>query len=175
MKDKILAANARFTAQVEALLNELSTFDHERLNRKPDAGSWSAIQTLHHLILVEENSLAYIRKKLSFNPQLEKAGPGSWWRSLLLNVTLRVPIKFKAPKSAGNELIPDTDTLNAVRVRWQKIRDEWQEFFEKMPMELIDKAAYKHPRAGRLSWLQMLDFFVAHFERHRGQVHRAVR
>lgn len=174
MKEKILVANARFSAQVEVLLSELFTLDHERLNRKPADGGWSAIQTLHHLILVEENSLAYIRKKLSFNPQLEKAGPGSWWRSLLLNVTLRIPIKFKAPKSAGNELIPDSDTLIAVSARWQKIRGEWQEFFEKMPAELVDKAAYKHPRAGRLSWLQMLDFFVAHFERHRGQVHRAV-
>ncbi|MFN0176850.1 MAG: DinB family protein [Saprospiraceae bacterium] len=174
MKDKILAANARFSDQVEALLNELSTLDHERLNRKPANGGWSAIQTMHHLILVEENSMAYIRKKLSFNPQLEKAGLGSWWRSLLLNVTLRIPIKFKAPKSAGIELIPETDTLKAVNIRWQKIRNEWQAFFENMPDELNEKAAYKHPRAGRLSWLQMLYFFASHFKRHRGQVRRAV-
>ncbi|MDZ4683004.1 MAG: DinB family protein [Saprospiraceae bacterium] len=175
MKEKILAVNTRYTSQVQTLLNELAAFENERLNQKPVDGGWSGIQTLHHLILVEENSLAYIRKKLSFNPQLEKTGLGSWWRSLLLRAILRMPFKFKAPKSAGNERIPETDTLKEVSARWQSIRDEWQEFFEKMPTELADKSAYKHPRAGRLGWLHMLDFFASHFERHRGQVHRTVR
>jgi len=174
MKEKILQANTRYAAQVESLLNELVPLGDERLNRKPANGSWSAIQTLHHLILVEENSMLYIHKKLSYNPQLEKAGLGSWWRSLLLRAILRMPYKFKAPKSAGNERIPELDTLQEVEARWQKIRAEWTVFFEKMPPDLSEKAAYKHPRAGRLNWLQMLAFFSSHFERHRQQVLRAV-
>ncbi|MBC7774238.1 MAG: DinB family protein [Phycisphaerae bacterium] len=174
MKEKILSANARYTAEVEALLNELASLGDERLNRKPADGGWSAIQTLHHLILVEENSIAYIYKKLSFNPQLEKIGLNAWLRSLLLRLSLRSPIKFKAPKSASNELIPERGTLEEISARWQKIRGEWEGFFEKMSPELYDKAAYKHPRAGRLSWLQMIDFFNSHFERHRRQARRAV-
>ncbi|MDO8366286.1 MAG: DinB family protein [Saprospiraceae bacterium] len=174
MKEKILAANARYSAKVDALLSQLASFDNERLNRKSPDGGWSAIQTLHHLMLVEENSLAYLRKKLSFNPPLEKAGPWAWWRSLLLRISLQSPIKFKAPKSAGTERIPETDTLEVVLTRWQKIRAEWLDFFEKMPADLLDKAAYKHPRAGRLSWIQMLDFFAIHFDRHRRQVQRAI-
>jgi len=174
MKKKILQANARYAAQVESLLNELIPLGDERLNRKPADGGWSAIQTLHHLILVEENSMAYIHKKLSFNPPLEKAGLSSWWRSLLLRATLWTPFKFKAPKSAGNERIPESGTLQEVDARWKKIRAEWTAFFEKMSPDLLDKAAYNHPRAGRLSWLHMLDFFSSHFERHRRQVHKAV-
>jgi len=174
MKEKILQANARYAAKVESLLNELVPLGDERLNRKPADGGWSAIQTLHHLILVEENSMAYIHKKLSFNPQLEQAGLGSWWRCLLLRATLWTPIKFKAPKSAGIERIPESGTLQEVVARWKKIREDWTAFFENMPPELQDKAAYKHPRAGRLSWLHMLKFFSSHFERHRRQVHRAV-
>ena len=77
MKEKILQANTRYAAQVESLLNELVPLGDERLNRKPANGSWSAIQTLHHLILVEENSMVYIHKKLSYNPQLEKTGLNS--------------------------------------------------------------------------------------------------
>ncbi|MFN0035986.1 MAG: DinB family protein [Saprospiraceae bacterium] len=174
MKEKILAANARYSAQVGALLNELAPLDDELLNRKPADGGWSAMQTLHHLILVEENSMAYIRKKLSFNPTFEKAGMGAWGRMVLLRITLRSPFKFSAPKSAGNEQIPDTALLEEARARWQKIREEWSEFFENLPADLADKAAYKHPRAGRLNWMQMLGFFSVHFERHRGQVRRAV-
>ncbi|MFN0214807.1 MAG: DinB family protein [Saprospiraceae bacterium] len=174
MKDKILAANTHYGAMVEALLNELKPFDNERLNRKPANGGWSAIQTLHHLMLVEENSMAYLRKKLSFNTPIEKAGIGAWWRSLLLKAVLRIPVKFKAPISAGNERIPEQDTLEEVQLRWNKIRNEWQVFFEELPDELLEKAVYRHPRAGRLSWLQMLNFFNAHFKRHREQVRRAI-
>jgi hypothetical protein len=174
MKEKIRAAHARYDAQVHALLQEFSPLSDDLLNRKPADGGWSAIQTLHHLILVEENSLAYLRKKLSFNPVLEKPGLGSWARSILLGITLRSPLKFKAPKAAGNERLPEYATFPETMAQWQKIRTEWLEFFENMPAELLDKAVYNHPRAGRLSWLQMLDFIHTHFERHCDQARRAI-
>lgn len=153
MKEKINRANARYSALVESLLQELSALDNERLNRKPTDGGWSGMQTLYHLILVEENAMAYVRKKLSFNPTFKKVGLNAWLRSLLLRISLRSPIKFKAPKSAGAELITDSATLTEARDRWQKIRLEWQDFFEKMPPELMDKAAFNHPlrRTNRLA------------------------
>lgn len=174
MKEKILAANKRYTNQVDALLNELAPLGDDLLNRTPADGGWSAMQTLHHLILVEENSLAYIHKKLSFNPELPKSGLGAWFKMWLLRITLRSPIKFKAPKSASAERIPEYATFADTRAQWHKIRAEWTAFFENMPIELEDKAVYRHPRVGLINWLQMLDFIQAHFERHRLQVRRAV-
>ena len=174
MKAKVLSANTRYAAQVDALLNELAPLGDERLNRKPADGGWSAMQTLYHLILVDENSLSYLHKKLSFNPQFEKTGLGAWARGVMLHAFLRAPFKFKAPKSAGSEQIPETGNFAEVLARWKKIRGEWANFFDQMPTELIDKAVYKHPRAGRLGWLQMIGFFGSHFERHRRQVHRAI-
>ena len=174
MKEKILAANKRYAAQVDALLNELALLGDERLNRRPADGGWSAMQTLYHLILVDENSLAYLHKKLSFNPQMEKAGLGAWARGIMLHAFLRAPFKFKAPKSAGNENIPETGNFAEILARWQKIRLEWMNFFQGMPVEILDKAVYKHPRAGRLGWLQMIYFFGSHFERHRRQIRRAI-
>ncbi len=174
MKEKILAANARYTSQVESLLAELAPICDERLNRKPPDGGWSAMQTLHHLILVEENSLAYIRKKLSFNPKLEKSGLGAWSRMILLRITLLSPLKFKAPKSSGVENIPETGNLADASSRWLAARKELKEFFEAMPPELIDKAVYRHPYIGLINWLQMLDFLNLHFKRHREQIRRAI-
>jgi len=174
MKKKIYSAHARYDAKVKAILQEFAPLNNDLLNRKPADGGWSAIQTLHHLILVEENSLAYLRKKLSFGPVLEKSGLGSWTRSLLLGLTLRSPLKFKAPKAAGNERLPEHATFIDTQAQWQKIRTEWQEFFEEMPAEWQDKAVYKHPRAGRLSWMQMLNFISIHFDRHLEQARRAV-
>ncbi len=174
MKEKILTAYRRYASNVDALLTALAPLGDDLLNRKPAEGGWSAIQTLHHLILVEENALAYTRKKLSFNPPLEKAGLNAWTRSLLLRVLLRSTIKFKAPKSAGNERLPDRATFAETEAQWQKIRKEWIEFFEKMPDEFANKAVFKHPRAGRISWLQTIDFFKTHFERHQRQAYRAI-
>lgn len=174
MKEKILAANFRYSAQVETLLKELAPLSDELLNRKPTDGGWSAMQTLHHLILVEENSLAYIHKKLSFNPQLPKSGLGAWFKMIVLRITLRSPIKFKAPKAASAERIPEYATYADTYAQWQKIRAEWTEFFKKIPVELEDKAVYRHPRVGLINWLQMIDFIRAHFTRHRLQVRRAI-
>ncbi len=174
MKEKIRTANARYTQQVEALLAELAPLGDTLLNRKPEKGGWSAMQTLHHLILVEENAMAYIRKKMSFNPQFEKAGFTAWLRSFFLRITLRSPFKFKAPKSASAERIPDIAGFEETQAQWQKIRLEWTDFFDKMPIELADRLTFNHPRAGRIGWLHLLDFFSTHFERHRTQVRKAV-
>jgi len=174
MKLKILAAFDRYSKQVDSLLNELQPISDELLNRKPADGGWSAIQTLHHLILVEQGALAYVHKKLSFNPKLEKAGFNAWGRSVLLSLSLYSPIKFKAPKSAGNERLPAWSTFAETELLWQNSRQEWQSFLAKMPEELADKAAFKHPRAGRLSWLQTFAFLRIHLERHRTQARRAV-
>lgn len=174
MKKKIQATNARYSAKVEDLLNQLAPLGDDLLNKKPADGGWSAIQTLHHLILVEENSMAYIHKKLSFHPKLEKAGIRSMLQSFLLQISLWSPFKFKAPKAAAAERIPDSALLADTRARWERIRHEWTVFLENMPVDLSEKAVYNHPIAGRLSWIQMINFMRAHFERHRGQVLRAV-
>lgn len=174
MKKKIQASNTRYSARVEDLLNQLAPLGDDLLNKKPADGGWSAMQTLHHLILVEENSLAYIHKKLSFQPILEKAGFKSALRGFLLQISLRSPFKFKAPKAAAAERIPDSAFFLETRARWKKIRLEWTTFLDSMPEKLTEKAVFNHPLAGRLSWIHTIGFMAEHFERHRGQVLRAV-
>lgn len=174
MREKILAANARYTEEIDALLRELAAFGDERLRQKPSDNAWSAMQTLYHLVLVEENSLKYIQKKLNYQSVFEKTGMMAWFRSLLLRVSLLSPIKFKAPKVVGEEHFPDSGSLAEIQSRWQHTRAEWRMFFEKMPKELLDKVVYKHIYAGRLNWLQTINFLRLHFKRHRSQIRRAL-
>jgi hypothetical protein len=159
---------------VTTLLAELSKCSELLLNRKPADQGWSAIQTIHHLILVEEQSMAYLRKKLSFDPELKSPGWLAGLKMLLLKLTLALPIKFKAPKSAGSDHIPETDTLESVKSRWMKTRADWTQFFESMPENLLDKAVYRHPRIGLISWLQTISFLSSHFNRHKQQIKRAI-
>jgi uncharacterized damage-inducible protein DinB len=175
MKNKTLEANARHSRLVEDLFREIAPFGDERLNQKPANGGWSAMQVLHHLILVEENSLRYVRKKLSFEPNFKKTGLAAHLRMKLLLFTLRLPIKFRAPASASSEKIPEKADFDETVERWRKVRAEWTDFFEKMPENLADKATYRHPRAGRISFEQMTQFFSGHFKRHRDQIRRSLK
>jgi hypothetical protein len=173
-KSKILARNARHDQAVEALLAELSRHSDEALNQAPANGGWSAMQTAHHLLLAEQNALQYVRKKLSAPATFERVGLSVRWRSWLLWVAMVSPLKFKAPATVSSENLPAWATLADTRAHWQRIRAEWADFFTKLPDELADKAVFRHPRAGRIGWVQMLAFFEAHFNRHLKQIRRAL-
>jgi len=172
MKSKILRRNAAYQKQVVALLDQLAANDDTILNMTALDGGWSAIQTAHHLILTEELSLRYVQKKLSFQPKLEKAGPDSWLRSQLLALYLFLPIKFKAPDAVGDQSLPGFTALADTRSRWLNARQAWTTFLEQLPDDLLDKAVYRHPFAGRFGWLGMLRFFRNHFDRHKKQIYR---
>ncbi len=174
VKTAILQKYADYDQQVQTLLEDFAQYSDEQLNRPPANGGWSPIQVLHHLILTDELSLAYIRKKLSFNPTLEKVGLGNHWRSLLLTVFLQSPFKFKAPAMIGDSNLPAFATLADTRNRWERARRDWQQYLPEIPDQLLDKQVYKHPFAGRLSWLQTVDFIHGHFRRHRKQAWRAL-
>lgn len=175
MKNELLRRNEQYNQLVNKLFTELEPYGDEILNRLPATGGWSALQTMHHLILTEELSLAYVKKKLSFNPGLEPAGPGARWRGFLLWLYLSTPLKFKAPKNVGGDNLPNHSTFTDTRARWQNVRAEWTDFFTQMQENLVGMAVYKHPRAGRMGWLQMLAFFETHFDRHIKQIRRAVK
>jgi hypothetical protein len=173
-KSKILARNTRHDQMVETLLAALARHSDEALNQIPAGGGWSAIQTAHHLLLAEQGALQYVRKKLSAPATFERVGLGARWRSGLLWLAMVSPLKFSAPTNVSGEKLPAWATLADTQAEWRRIRAEWADFFATLPDGLADKAVFKHPRAGRIGWLQMLAFFDAHFNRHLKQIRRAL-
>lgn len=173
MKSSIITRNSAYSQKVQALLQELSAYSDENLNRIPADGGWSAIQVLHHLILSEEFSLQYVQKKMGFTSDFEQNNLSARLRSLLLWVSLSSPLKFKAPARIGKEYLPDFATLAETGQRWMQARKAWEDLFEQLPAELSNKLVYKHPRAGKITWMQMLHFFNTHFDRHKKQIFRA--
>ena len=55
---------------------------------------------------------------------------------------------------------------------WQKALEGWRELLESFPPELLDRAVYRHPRAGYQTIEQALRFVVAHQRRHGRQIRR---
>ena len=169
-KDRLEALNI----EMGQLINYLSTFSEEALNKQPQSGSWSALQVTNHLVLSEKLSLAYCKKKLSFQPQLKKAGVLGSLKSALVQFYLWSPIKAKAPKGISTEVLPENDTVDSVHQKWKVVREEMARFINDLPEEYVDKEVYKHPFGGRLSIDGMMAFFQAHLERHRKQIQKAL-
>lgn len=174
MRKRILIAEQKYQAAVEQLLQEMSRYPFDRLNKKPENGGWSAVQTAYHLILAEEVGLRYVEKKLSFGDDFEKAGWRASYRSFLLNLALVLPLRFKAPKATATENLPQQANFEEMEQRWKTIRASWQHFLEALPEPLLDKAVYKHPRVGKIGWLHLLSFLKLHLSRHQQQIRKAL-
>jgi hypothetical protein len=161
--------------KLEALLQELSKYDHDKLNATPPGGGWSPLQVMQHLIVSETLSLKYVKKKLSFQPTLKPIGMSVIWRTFLLKNYLKTPIKFKAPKMVSSEVLSEVLDFQELATQWRSDRKELKEYLAGLPSELDNKAIYKHPVAGRLGLDGMVTFFDIHFDRHRKQIERALK
>ncbi len=167
--------NERYTQKVAGWLQNLEQYSTEQLNRPASDGGWSVLQNLHHLILAETNSLRYIRKKTSSGSEgIPKVGLGERWRGFLLWAYLKWPAKIKAPAGVSTEALPAQSTLAETRAAYEQLRREWATYIDQVPSELLNRAVYKHPVAGRVGFREALIFFNAHFDRHVGQMQRLI-
>ncbi len=161
-------------AELNKLLEELRNYRESDLNRRPKPGAWSPLQVMQHLMRSEELSQAYVTKKLSFNPTLRNKSIASSFRSAAVNLYLSSPFKFKAPDAIGDNALPEGSSFWEVVKQWTNQRQALADFLENIPAEYRNKEVYKHPVGGRLTLDQMLEFFHAHFRRHRKQIRKAL-
>jgi len=169
-RQKIEQLFSELERQANALLFRLEVYNEETLQTPMEPGVWSVMQVLSHILASERLSLKYIKKKLSFQPQLKNAGIAASLRLLLLRIYLMSPLKFKAPKGVRSEDLPPQGSLEEFRDTWFKERQELKEYIQGLNEDMLRKEIYKHPFVGRLSLTQMLIFFQFHFRRHEKQI-----
>ena len=169
-RQKIERSFRSLEGQTNALFDYLKPYDDEILQTPVSSGVWSSMQVLTHLLLTEQLSLKYIQKKLSFQPELAKAGLKSRLRLSLLRIYLISPLKFKAPEAVQSQDRTPQCNLEEFGQIWQAERAKMKEFIRELDNDLLIKEVYKHPFVGRLSIAQMLQFFQHHFHRHEKQI-----
>ncbi len=157
------------------MLEDIKDQPDSVLNSTPERGGWSILQVVYHIVLVEEASLAYVKKKLSFGTDIPKAGFKGYMRALYLKNIFKMPIKVKAPDAVSEQSMPEEIRFWEVLKKWKDNRAELEAFLEDMPDELLNKALYKHALAGKVTPRNMLIFFDRHFKRHRKQMHRVLK
>ena len=175
MNTKIKTQLHKIDQKLGLLLHDLQHYSDAKLNQQPDESSWSVLQVMQHLMIVEGYAHRYLQKKLSYNPDLQKAGLLANFRSALLNFYLASPIRAKAPEIvSGNTLSTDT-TFWEVAKQWKQQRKVLGEYLETLPPDVFEKEVYKHPLTGRLKLSGMLSFFEKHFDRHHKQIYRTLK
>ena len=175
MKARIGKQIDQLNQKLRLLLEDLKGYSDTQLNRPPAPDKWSPAQVMQHLMLSEQYSLAYIKKKLSFNPQLKKAGMLAGLRVLAINTYLNTPFSFKAPPAIDTPHLSTDAAFWELAKRWKDQRTEMKEYLLSLPDDTLRREIYKHPLIGRMSAMGMLRFFNTHFDRHEKQIKKALR
>ena len=157
--------------QRRLLLDEIARLSHEQQNFKPSPEAWSILQVVNHLLYAEANSVKYLQKKMQGVSSVPKGGVLSGVRSFALNVALRLPVKYKAPKFAL-PVQEEVYVFENIREQWNEVRDEFRKILDQIDADTDEKLIFKHPVAGRLNIYQTLSFLHEHIEHHFKQVER---
>ncbi len=168
-KAKILSKYAQLEAENASLIKEIEKLEESQLNYKSSPEKWCIIQVLNHLKNTEVGTLSYIQKKIKYGG-LQNVNWSAGIRAFLMRSVNNSSIKFKMPSVLTP---PSSDgTLDNIQIEWRDLRAEWKEFIEHFPMEYLDKAVFRHPIFGRLSFMQTMDSMISHQNHHRKQIRR---
>lgn len=157
------------------LLRDLKTYSDNKLNEQPSDTEWSVLQIMQHVMKAEEGAISYVKKKLSFEPELVDANMMSSFRSIFLNMALTSPFKIKAPEKISGASLLTNQTFWEIAKQWKTQRGELVNYLESLPEEYFKKDLYKHPLSGKMTLSSMLSFFNKHVDRHTRQIRRTLK
>ncbi|GAB2534869.1 DinB family protein [Rufibacter soli] len=138
--------------------------------QSPGPGQWSAAKVLYHLAEIDRLVVTALQKRMASPKPLRPYRWGTQIRGFLLNLFLKLPIKFKAP-AVVQEMPAQVVVANVIQ-EWKETRNQLQTFLAQYKPENLDKEVFFHPRSGMLTLSQTLRFMVEHTEHHRRQMKR---
>ena len=161
--------------QKRLLLDSLSKLSAEELNKLPSPGKWSASQIIAHLIVAEQLSINYMKKKIQGAQQADNSGITEEAKMLLLKLSQRIPgLKFKAPRHVV-ENTPAYNDFETLKSEWDKTRAEFREFLDSVSDRHLKRKIYKHARVGYLNVHHAVLFFGEHVTHHTPQIKKLIK
>jgi len=153
------------------LMAELSNASGDTLSLKPSKDKWSVNEILTHLVTSEQLTIRYLKKKSLGVEQLRNSGLAEKIRYAVLEISQRLPLKFKAPKHLVSNT-PEALAFPQLLTSWNATRQELKEFLNSITDRNVNKLIYKHPVAGRFDVSQCLMFMREHYHHHLPQIKR---
>ncbi|WP_201981820.1 DinB family protein [Hymenobacter rubidus] len=164
--EQLERATERLLTSAEALGPDSAT--------APAPGKWSATQVVHHLLFIEGNIIQYVQKKMQSEELLPKVGLLTRLRARFVRLLLRIPgLKYKAPR--GVATLTDAGalpTLAELRNTWNASRRQLERLLNEFPGRQLNRAIFPHPRSGRITIYQVMDFLLDHLLHHQQQLNR---
>jgi len=152
------------------LLKMTASLSQTQKTFKLNMETWSVLEVIEHLILVEEVSIRGIQKRLEENSTIKPAGLSTWFRSFLLNTGLRMNVKYKAP---SKRVYPENpQSLEDLNNRWEKSTENLSKFLSEFQESDLNLPVYRHPRGGDITLTYGLEFFLEHLNHHIQQIER---
>ncbi len=168
MKQKILKKLDTLIAETSETLESVKDLSEKDLHN--NAYGWSIIQVFSHLNTAEFSSLLYMKKKMKAGSKMPAYNFSNRIRYFFTQGLLKSSLRWKAPKLVAN---PKADySLDEIKQDWSNTREQIRKYIDEYPEELINKAVYKHPFAGRLDLNRAIDSFIYHQRHHRHQIKR---
>ncbi|HRR07650.1 MAG TPA: DinB family protein [Rhodothermales bacterium] len=156
-----------------ALLDHATTFPEAARTAKPALDTWSPIEVVYHLYLSERMSQLLVQRFISSGkkaPQESLKSSIGMWKLRFGNL---LPVRIKAPGPVAK--IPSNLEWDRVREEWLAQRRDLQSWLVGLSDEVVTSTCFRHPIAGDISLVQMLDFFLIHLNRHEQQIRKRLR
>jgi len=159
----------RLDKSLDELISYLDGLSSDVLHRKKDE-KWSAAQVFQHLHDSEAGTVGYLAKKLQTPiSEIPSGGLSSLVRSRMLSRALRSRTnQFRVPKALSE--VADKPDYEKLRESYLKTRAELRTHLAPLRKNELRRAYFKHPRVGRLTIYQTLEFLEDHFDRHFDQI-----
>ena len=169
MLSKLQVAFDSLNNSLQDTLNYMDNLPVEKL-KSGNPGEWNATQILCHLKDAEKGTLAYLSKKIQTPlAEVPGGGLGSKIRFMMLSRALQnYERKFKVP--SGLDTVPENPDYAEVREEYLEVRKKFGLLLDAFDRKMMNKAYFKHPRAGRITILQTMGFLKDHFDRHMDQI-----
>lgn len=151
------------------MLDLVKNIPDEQFFRNPRPDKWSISQILTHIILAEKLSLQYMKKKSLGIKDLRSTSVADDLRFLVLKLSQRVPLRYKAPPVLG-ESAPPIKSFSDISSEWSDERVRLEDFLYVLTDEETRKPIYKHPVAGRFNVIHAVSFFNEHCKHHLPQI-----
>ncbi|WP_246943122.1 DinB family protein [Bacillus pinisoli] len=145
----------------ERLLKSVSGFTDEQLNKRVGEGTWSIMENLEHLYLIERLVVQSITKELK-NPS------STTTEKKPIHYTVNRSTKVKAP----SVLEPSSQFLSFEDIHQKLIesRISLVALKEQVSDEILEQKSFQHPIFGLLSLKQWVEFIGYHEARHLEQI-----
>lgn len=150
------------------LLDKIQELSPEDLNHKFKENEWCIAQVIEHLIDSETGINKYINYRLKNIDEQPSVGLANYIKSTMLNKKLKSDEKLKVP--AGLSQPEAGANFNELKEKWDNSRMYLIQTVETFPKDKMNKAVFKHPKAGLLSMNQTMSFFINHLKHHIPQV-----